>query len=65
MNGKAIARNEWGDLYYQELPKEFFEIGDVALISDLSPISDLSVNEQEDIEMFVSEMLAEQGFLGD
>lgn len=53
-DGKAIAQDEFGKLYYQEMPEEFFESGTVALLSDLTPIGELPFNEQEKIESFIS-----------
>ncbi len=48
-DGKAIARDEWGDLYYQEIPEDFVEIGEVARIEDINPLSELSEDKQQDI----------------
>lgn len=49
LNDKAIAVNEWGTVFYMELPEEFVEIGDVVPAAELIPIDELSREEQAEI----------------
>lgn len=53
VNDKAIARDEWGELYYQELPRELFTPGEVAYLAELDLVSDLPEDEQEKIREFL------------
>ena len=41
IDGMAIVRNEWGNLFFFEVPEEYCEIGDVVESHYLSPIEEL------------------------
>lgn len=49
INGKAIIENEWGNLFYVEIPEEFITIGETAIDEGLTSISELPQQEQEEI----------------
>lgn len=53
LNGRAIARDEWGELYYHEIPEEYGTVGEVALLDDIKPISELQQEEQKKIREFL------------
>lgn len=52
INGKAIAQNEWGAVFYLEIPEDFIEIGDVLPATDLTPLNEL--DEQEQLEIYAA-----------
>lgn len=52
INGKAIAQNEWGTVFYLEIPEDFIEIGDVLPATDLTPLNEL--DEQEQLEIYAA-----------
>lgn len=41
IDGMAIVRNEWGNLFFFEVPEEYCEIGDVVESHYLSSIEEL------------------------
>lgn len=41
IDGRAIVMNEWGNLFYFEIPEEYCEIGDVVESHYLSSIEEL------------------------
>lgn len=41
VDGMAIAEDEWGDLYYSEMPEEIVTIGEVADLNAFKPFKDL------------------------
>lgn len=41
IDGMAIVMNEWGNLFYFEIPEEYCEIGDVVELHYLSSIEEL------------------------
>jgi hypothetical protein len=41
IDGMAIVKNEWGNLFFFEVPEEYCEIGDVVESHYLSPIEEL------------------------
>lgn len=51
--GKAIARDEWGELYYQEIPEEFVTFGEIAFFEDIEPISALPQEDQQRIREYL------------
>lgn len=48
-NGKAIVINELGNIFYCEVPENLFNFGETVHPNDLTPISELSVDEQKEI----------------
>ena len=41
LHGFVIAKNEWGDLFVSERPKEFYFPGELIERESLTPLSDL------------------------
>lgn len=49
VNGKAIVEDEWGDLYFCEMPQEVVTVGEIADMQGFQTISELSSNEINEI----------------
>lgn len=47
VNGKAIVSNEWGNLFYVEMPEEHAVIGEVLPTEDLTSINELTEDERK------------------
>ncbi len=41
VEGLAIVKDEWGDLYFAEMPQEFAPIGEVADLNGFEPFEKL------------------------
>ncbi len=52
-NGKAIVQNEWGQLFYYEMPEEFAEPGTVVATKYLTDIEQL---DKEELEYIIGEL---------
>ena len=50
--GKAIARDEWGELYYQEIPEEFVTFGEMTFLEDGEASSALPHEDQQRIQEY-------------
>lgn len=46
IDGKAIVEDDYGELYYCEMPEDFIILGETMAEQDLTPLSELSVAEQ-------------------
>lgn len=49
VEGLAIAKDEWGDLYFAEMPEEFATIGEVADLNAFEPFEKLPSDVQSKI----------------
>lgn len=55
IDGKAIVKDDDGELYYCEIPEEFITLGETMFAADLTPLSDLTIMEQYSIQSQLSE----------
>ena len=59
-NGKAIVVSDEGEYFYVEMPMEFVMPGTVLQKQFVHPVSELPEKEQQDIELIVSRLPAEE-----
>ena len=54
-DGKAIAKDEHGHYYYQEMPEDLFVAGEVAFIEDLEAVDELPEEERYEIYEYLDD----------
>lgn len=55
IDGKAIVKNDDGELYYCEMPEDFVTIGETMFEADLTPVSELPIMQQYSIQTQLAE----------